>query len=171
MLAGRLYRADDPELVAARRRCRDLLRQYVDGDDGATLEELLAHVGQGAFVQPPFACDYGFNISLGERVFVNFNCVFLDVAPISIGDRVQVGPAVQLLTPDHPREVGPRSGGLESAEPITIEDDVWLGGGAIVLPGLTVGAGSIVGAGSVVTHDVPAGVVAAGNPCRVIRPL
>jgi maltose O-acetyltransferase len=171
MLAGELYDASDPELVTARCRARALLRAYTDGDDRATLEELLAQVGKDSFVQPPFACDYGFNITLGERSFVNFNGVFLDCAEIAIGDRVEIGPNVQLLTADHPRDIESRRKRLEFAKPITIEDDVWLGGGVIVLPGLTVGTGSIVGAGSVVTTDVPPDVVAAGNPCRVIRPL
>ncbi|HEX8855831.1 MAG TPA: sugar O-acetyltransferase, partial [Thermoleophilaceae bacterium] len=161
MLAGELYDASDPELVEGRRRARALLRAYTDGDDRATLEELFARVGKDAFVQPPFACDYGSNIILGERSFVNFNGVFLDCAQISIGDRVEIGPNVQLLTADHPRDVESRRKRLEFAKPIMIEDDTWVGGGAVVLPGLTVGAGSIVGAGSVVTRDVPPGVIAA----------
>jgi maltose O-acetyltransferase len=133
------------------------------------LAELLGEFGEGAHVVAPFACDYGYNIRLGAGAFVNADAVFLDCAAITVGERVQVGPAVQLLAADHPLGAEIRAKGLENARPIAIGADAWLGGGAIVLPGRTVGEGSVIGAGSVVTKDVPANVVAAGNPCRVIR--
>jgi maltose O-acetyltransferase len=169
MLAGELYRAGDPELVAERRRCRELLRRLPD--DPAVLEELLGQLGRGAEIVTPFACDYGYNISLGAKAFVNFNCVFLDCAPITIGDGAQIGPGVQLLAADHPLDPDQRKAGLENAKPISIGANAWLGGGAIVLPGRSVGENSIVGAGSVVTRDIPASVVAAGNPAKPIREL
>jgi maltose O-acetyltransferase len=169
MLAGELYRPGDPELVEARRRCRALLLRLRDGED--VLDELLGHRGAGAHIEAPFACDYGTNISLGEGAFVNFNAVFLDCAAITIGERAQIGPAVQLLAADHPLDPDARRRGLENASPIDIGPDTWIGGGAIVLPGRSVGANSVIGAGSVVTKPVPAEVVAAGNPCRVIRQL
>jgi len=175
MLAGELYRADAPELVAARRRCRDLLYR-IDGEadeDGraALFRELLGAFGSSSFIQPPFRCDYGAYIRIGERVFVNFNCTILDCGSVTIGDGVQIASGVQLLAADHPREPELRAAGLELGRPVVIEDNVWIGAGAIVCPGVTVGRDSIVGAGSVVTRDVPPRVVAAGNPSRVIRDL
>jgi maltose O-acetyltransferase len=164
MLAGELYRASDPELVAERRRCRELLRTLPD--DPAVLSELLGYVGKGAEIVTPFACDYGYNISLGSRAFVNVNCVFLDCAQVEIGERAQIGPGVQILTADHPLDPESRRAGLENAKPISIGADAWLGGGVIILPGRSVGAESVVGAGSVVTRDVPPGAVVAGNPAR-----
>jgi maltose O-acetyltransferase len=169
MLSGELYRPGDPELVAGRQRCRELLRRLPQ--DPAVLEQLLGHLGEGAEIVAPFACDYGYNISLGASAFVNFNAVFLDCAPISIGDGAQLGPAVQLLAADHPLDPETRKAGLENARPIVIGANAWLGGGVIVLPGRSVGANSVVGAGSVVTKDVPDNVVAVGNPCRVLRAL
>jgi maltose O-acetyltransferase len=169
MLAGELYRPGDPELVEGRRRCRALLIRLRAGED--VLGELLGHLGDGASVVPPFACDYGANISLGAGAFVNFDAVFLDCAAITVGERAQIGPGVQLLAADHPLEPEVRRQGLENAKPITIGPDAWIGGGAIVLPGRSVGAGSVIGAGSVVTRDVPPGAVAVGNPCRVIREI
>jgi maltose O-acetyltransferase len=169
MLAGELYRAGDPELVAERLRCRELLRRLPD--DPAVLEDLLGQVGHGAEIVTPFACDYGYNISLGARAFVNFNCVFLDCAPITIGDGAQIGPGVQLLAADHPLDPDQRNAGRENAKPVAIGANAWLGGGAIVLPGRSVGENSVVGAGSVVTRDIPGNVVAAGNPARLIREL
>ena len=175
MLAGELYRASDPELVDERRRCRALLLAFNAEPDEEQrlnlLHELLGHVGTDAFVQPPFACDYGSNISIGENAFVNFNCVILDCATVTIGDRTQIGPGVQLLAADHPRDAETRHDLLELARPISIGANVWIGGAAIVLPGVSVGDDSIVGAGSVVTRDVPSGVLAFGNPCRVVREL
>jgi maltose O-acetyltransferase len=171
MLGGELYLAADAELVAERERCEELMRVYNDGGEDAVLRELLGAVGKESYIRPPFFCDYGYNITLGDNVFVNFNCVILDVVPVAIGDRVQMASAVQLLAADHPLDAVERASGREFGRPITIEDDVWLGGGAIVCPGVTVGAGTVIGAGSVVTKDIPPGVVAVGSPCRVLRSL
>jgi maltose O-acetyltransferase len=134
----------------------------------AVLAERLALVGQGAVVRPPFHCDYGFSISLDAGVFLNFNCVILDVVPVAIGEGSQIGPGVQILAADHPRDAKVRASGLEFGRPVRIGRNVWIGGGAIVLPGVTVGDDAVVGAGSVVTRDVPAGVTVVGNPARVL---
>ena len=177
MLAGELYDAQDPQLVAERRRARDLLHALNASRDGQrelrldVIRRLFGAAGEGAWIEPPFFCDYGSNIRLGDRVFFNFNCVVLDVAAVDIGSDVMFGPAVQVYTATHPLGAHERRKGLESAKPVTIHSDVWVGGGAILLPGVTIGARSVIGAGSVVTKDVPEGVFAAGNPCRVIRPL
>jgi maltose O-acetyltransferase len=171
MLAGEMYLAADPELVDDRARCERVLREYNAGGDPALLRELLGAVGKETYIRPPFFCDYGYNVRLGDSVFVNFNCVILDVVPVTIGDRVQMASAVQLLAADHPLDAEARASGREFGRPITIEADVWLGGGAIVCPGVTIGARSVIGAGSVVTRDIPPGVVAVGNPCRVLRKL
>ena len=171
MVAGELYLAGDPELVADRDRCADLLRDYNARGDKTVLRELLGALGTNSYIRPPFFCDYGYNLTLGDDVFMNFNCVALDVVPITVGNRVQMASAVQLLAADHPLDPVERASGREFGSPITIEDDVWLGGGAIVLPGVTIGRASVIGAGSVVTKDIPPGVVAVGNPCRVIREI
>jgi maltose O-acetyltransferase len=175
MVAGELYWARDPELVAARERSARLLGAYnaagEEAERRALLGELLGSLGDGGELRPPFWCDYGSNIHVGSQVFANFGFVVLDVTPVTIGDHVQMGPYVQLLAADHPRDPGLRRAGRENGAPITIGENAWLGGGVVVCPGVTIGADSIVGAGSIVTRDVPAGVVAAGNPCRVIRPL
>jgi maltose O-acetyltransferase len=171
MLAGEMYLAGDPELVAERARCEQLMRAYNAEGDEAVLRELIGAAGKETYIRPPFFCDYGYNITLGDHVFMNFNCVVLDVVPVTIGNRVQIAPAVQLLAADHPLDAVSRASGREFGSPITIEDDVWLGGGAIVCPGVTIGARSVIGAGSVVTKDIPPGVVAVGNPCRVVREL
>lgn len=175
MVAGEPYDTLDPELVAERARCQAELRRFnaatseQDGMD--VLRGLLAHVGTDALVVGPLFCDYGWNITLGDRAFVNFDAVILDCAPVTIGEGVLVGPRVQLLTADHPRDPAGRRADIEFAAPVTLEADAWIGAGAIVLPGVTVGRDSVVGAGSVVTRDVPPGVVAAGNPARVVREL
>jgi maltose O-acetyltransferase len=130
---------------------------------------LFGEFGEGSVVMAPFQCDYGYNIRIGRNGFVNYDCVFLDCAPITIGDDVQIGPAVQLYTATHPVDAAIRRAGPEYALPITIGSGVWIGGGSIVLPGVNIGANTLIGAGSVVTRDIPAGVVAAGNPCRVLR--
>jgi maltose O-acetyltransferase len=175
MLAGALFRAGDPELVADRARCERLLRAFnTELDEDArsrVLGDLLGQVAGDAYIRPPFFCDYGFNITIGTGAFLNFNCVVLDIVAVTIGDRVQIGPAVQILAADHPLDPAVRSTGAENGRPIAIENDVWIGGGAIVCPGVTIGAGSAIGAGSVVTRDIPPGVVAVGNPCRVLRAL
>jgi maltose O-acetyltransferase len=174
MLAGELYDPLDPELVAARNRARDLCQ-----DLNATREaqadkrrrilcELFGAGGESVWMQPPFYCDYGSNIELGERVFFNFNCVVLDVCRVSIGSFTLFGPAVEIYTATHPMDATLRRS-QEFGKPIKIGSDVWVGGGAIILPGVTIGSRSVIGAGSVVTRDVPEGVFAAGNPCRVIR--
>lgn len=174
MLSGRLYDPFDSALAAARAEARRATRRFSDLDpedvDGQRrlLQDLFAAIGVGSTVVAPLHCDYGAQIRLGSRVFVNAGCTFLDAAPITLGDDVQVGPCVQLLTSDHPRDARERVRGLESAAPITIGARAWLGGGVIVLPGVEIGPEVIVGAGSVVTSSLEPGVIAAGNPCRVI---
>ena len=175
MLRGELYDASEPALLEARVAARRLTRQLnsLDFDDlegpDPVLRRLLGEVGADCWIEPPFLCDYGAHIRLGARVYVNMGCIFLDAATITLGDDVQVGPGVQLLTPDHPRDACERARGPESALPISIGARSWLGGGVIVLPGVEIGCDVIIGAGSVVTRSVPSGVTAAGNPCRVIR--
>jgi maltose O-acetyltransferase len=171
MIAGELYDPGDAELAAERARARELLARYNAAPDADVLAELLGSVGADAVVEPPFHCDYGSNISVGERFYANVNCVFLDCAPIAIGDHVLFGPAVQLNAATHPFDAETRRRGLECARPITIGDDVWVGGGAIVLPGVTIGDRAVIGAGSVVTKDIPADLIAVGNPCRPLRAL
>lgn len=174
MLAGEYYDPLDAELVAARKRARDLcwdLNATRDADETlrrSILTELFSTGGDSVWMQPPFFCDYGSNIHLGTRVFFNFNCVVLDVAEVRIGDYTLFAPAVQILTATHPLDAELRRT-RESAKPITIGSDVWIGGGAIILPGVTIGDRAVIGAGSVVTKDVPAGMLAMGNPCRVVR--
>ena len=176
MLAGELYDPLDVELVAARTRARDLCQTLnATREADATvrrriLMELFGAGGAEVWMQPPFFCDYGSNIVLGKRVFFNFNCVVLDVCPVHIGDFTLFGPAVQIYTATHPFDAGLRRV-REFAKPVTIGADVWVGGGAIICPGVTIGSRAVIGAGSVVTRDVPEDVFAAGNPCRVIRPL
>jgi maltose O-acetyltransferase len=175
MLAGDLYVADDPESARLAQRAVRLADAYhraaVEDEAAARplLEELLGSLGEDAFVKPPLFVDYGENIRIGARTFVNYNLTALDVAAVTIGEDCQIGPNVQLLTPTHPVEPGPRRDRLEAALPITIGDNVWLGGGVIVCPGVSIGDDSVIGAGAVVTRDVPAGVVAVGNPARVVR--
>lgn len=176
MLAGELYDALDPELVAARDRARDLC-QTLNATREAEQEirrELLKQIfpkgGDTVWMQPPFYCDYGWNIELGERVFFNFNCIVLDVCRIRIGDYTLFGPGVQILTPMHPLEAELRRK-QEYGKPVDIGSDVWVGGGALILPGVRIGNKAVIGAGSVVTRDIPDGVFAAGNPCRVIREI
>jgi maltose O-acetyltransferase len=177
MLAGDLYLADDPELGAGLARASRLADEYnalAPRDREAAREilaALLGGVGADTTVRAPIYVDYGEYLTIGARTFVNFGLVALDVAPIAIGDDCQLGPNVQLLTAYHPTEPEPRRAKLETAAPITIGDNVWLGGGAIVLPGVTIGDDSVIGAGAVVTKDVPAGVLAVGNPARVVREL
>ncbi|MFE6968033.1 sugar O-acetyltransferase [Isoptericola sp. NPDC057653] len=175
MLAGDLYVADDPEIERRARRAARLQDEYARtapaDPDGArpVLAELLGTLGEDAVVRPPLYVDYGENLHVGARTFVNYHLTALDVAPIVIGEDCQIGPNVQLLTPTHPVEPTPRRDKLEAARPITLGDNVWLGGGVIVCPGVTIGDNSVIGAGAVVTRDVPANVVAVGNPARVVR--
>ena len=177
MLRGETYRADDPELAERRRHCADLLAQLArigNADEGtrdALLRQLLGALGDGSVLIVPLHCDYGSNVRIGQRCFINANAVFLDPAPITVGNDVQIGPAVQLLTATHPLDAGERASGWESARPISIGDGAWLGGGVIVGPGVTVGARTVVGAGSVVIRDLPPDVLAVGNPARIVRPL
>ncbi|WP_026066156.1 sugar O-acetyltransferase [Actinoalloteichus spitiensis] len=177
MLAGELYLADDAELDADRRRAAELSHRYNTAHPGedalrrTILEELLGSVGDGVEIRPPLGVDYGYQVTIGAGTFINFGVVLLDVARITIGSDVQIGPTVQLLTPTHPLDPVRRRARWESAEPITIGDNVWLGGGVIVCPGVTIGENTVVGAGAVVTRDLPANVVAVGNPARVIRSL
>jgi maltose O-acetyltransferase len=173
MLAGELYDAGAPEIQADLAATHRWLARYnaalemEPSDRRELLVERFAAVGEGAVIRPPFHCDYGFNISLGAGVFLNFNCVILDVVEVTIGDRTQIGPGVQILTADHPRGAAGRASGLEFGRPVRIGCDVWIGGGAIILPGVSIDDGALIGAGSVVTRDVPAGVTAFGNPARV----
>lgn len=177
MLAGDPYIADDPDLFRESRRARVLCHRInsLDPDESRQVDELfgelLGAIGEDSHIRPPFHCDYGYQTFIGARTFANYGLVCLDVARITIGDDVQIGPNVQLLTPTHPVEPGPRRDKWEAAEPITIGDNVWLGGGVIVCPGVTIGDNTVVGAGAVVTRDLPADVVAVGNPARVIKKL
>ena len=177
MLAGDLYIADDPENARRAQRAVQLGYAYHQAaitDEGTArpiLVELLGSLGEGAFVKPPLYVDYGEHISIGARTFINYNLTALDVAAITIGTDCQFGPNIQLLTPTHPIEPQPRRDRLEAAEPITIGDNVWLGGGVIVCPGVTIGDNSVIGAGSVVARNIPANVVAVGNPARVVREI
>jgi maltose O-acetyltransferase len=177
MLAGDLYIADDPDLEAASKRAIALAHRYGEvyatDQDAARplLEELLGSIAPDAHIRPPLYVDYGSYITVGSGTFANYGLTALDVAPITIGNDVQIGPQVQLLTPTHPLDPAQRRAKLEAAEPIVIEDNVWLGGGAIVCPGVTIGTNTVIGAGAVVTKDVPPNVVAVGNPAKVIRSL
>ncbi|MFE3187905.1 sugar O-acetyltransferase [Nocardia sp. NPDC059240] len=178
MLAGELYRDNDPELVAERLHCGRLLDSFnatragEDEQRRAILEELLGEIGEGSWIMPRFQCDYGYLIRLGRNSFLNYDAIVMDCAPVTIGDDVSIGPRAQLLTALHPMtDHELRRERWETAAPITIGDNVWLGGGVIVCPGVTIGAHTVVGAGSVVTRDLPEKVFAAGNPARVIRTL
>ena len=176
MLAGELYDPMDPELVRGRDRARDLCqdlnatREAQQDERRRILRELFGSGGETVWMQPPFFCDYGTYILLGERVFFNFNCVVLDVCPVQIGSFTLFGPAVQVYTPMHPFNAEQRRR-EEFGKPVDIGSDVWVGGGAIILPGVRIGHRAVIGAGSVVTRDVPEGVFAAGNPCRVVREI
>jgi len=177
MLRGELYIADDPELLADNARAQALLHRYnatrhdEREERERLLRELLGDVGEGVVVNPAFRCDYGRYIAIGARTFVNYDCVMLDVAPIAIGADCQIASRVQLLTATHPVDPRARRDKWESAAPIALGDNVWLGGGVIVVPGVTIGDDTVVGAGSVVTRDLPAGVVALGVPARVHREI
>ncbi|WP_439155598.1 sugar O-acetyltransferase [Yoonia sp.] len=171
MIAGKLYRPGDPELVAARKRAQLLMRDYnatLYGDDAERAKLLAELLGrdEGAVIRPPFYVDYGSNIHLSAGVFLNYGCVLLDVCPIDIGTDTQIGPGTQILTADHPRDPAVRAQGLEMGKPVKIGTNVWIGGGALVLPGVTVGDDAVIGAGAVVTRDVAAGATVVGNPAR-----
>ncbi|HWR36435.1 MAG TPA: sugar O-acetyltransferase [Clostridia bacterium] len=176
MLSGQLYRASDPELkqahASAQRRMRRL--NAIANEDAVArydrLRDLLGKIGEDTVFMSPFWCDYGVNIRIGRNGFVNYNCIFLDCALITIGDDAQIAPCVQIYTAHHPLDAATRRSGLEMATPVTIGNNVWLGGGTIICPGVTIGDNTVIGAGSVVTRSIPAGVIAVGNPCRVLRP-
>lgn len=176
MLAGEFYKANDPELVNLRDRARDLCARFnaVPHSDPdrrhQLLDELLGSVNPSLWIEPPFFCDYGLHITVGQDVFFNFNCVILDGGAVTLGDYVMCGPGVQIYTATHPLDIATRRIAVY-AKPVTIDNDVWIGGGAIILPGVTIGPRSVIGAGSVVSRDIPADVFAAGNPCRVIRAI
>ncbi|MGT2515009.1 sugar O-acetyltransferase [Sphingomonas panni] len=173
MIAGELYHAGDAELVADVMRAAAWMDHYnariaLDRDEQRTLlREMLASVGENVIIRPPFHIDYGYNITIGDDVFLNYGCVILDVCAVTIGDKTQIGPGVQILAADHPRDPAVRAQMLEFGRPVTIGRNVWIGGGAILLPGVTVGDDALIGAGSVVTRDVPAGATVVGNPARV----
>lgn len=173
MLAGEMYNAADPEIQADLLAAGAWLKRYNStlGDSAEQwhlfLRERLGEVGPGAVIRPPFHCDYGFNISIGAHAYMNFNCVILDVAKVTIGDGTAIGPAVQIYTADHPDDPEQRQAGLQLGRPVRIGKHVWIGGGAIILPGVSIGDHAVVGAGSVVTRDVPAGAKVMGSPARV----
>ena len=177
MLAGELYFASDPELVSERLHARQLTKQLNDSnpDESALRESILSKLigekGKNFLIEPPFYCDYGYNIKAGDDVFFNFNCVVLDITPVTLGNRVLVAPNVQFYAATHPTDFKERGSLAEFGKPITIGDDVWIGGSSVICPGVTIGSRAIIGAGSVVTKDIPEDVIAAGNPCKVIRKL
>lgn len=177
MRAGELFPGDDPALDEERQRCQArlaMLNAMPPGEDAArraAFEQLLAAVGEGTQIRTPFYCDYGDGIRIGADCFLNFNCVLLDGAAIELGEKCLLGPAVQLVTATHPLEPARRRTAIEQALPIRLGDGVWLGAGVIVCPGVSIGENTVVGAGSVVVRDLPAGVLAVGNPARVVREL
>lgn len=176
MLSGQLYHASCPQLQAEQAANKQWMHRYNNSPDlpsdgcHALLKSHFASLGEGVIIRPPFFCDYGYNISIGANTFINFNCVILDVLPVRIGDDCQIAPSVQIYTADHPLDPAVRRTGLESGRPVSIGNNVWIGGGAIILPGVTIGDDAVVGAGSVVTRDVPAGAVVVGNPARIRQP-
>ena len=177
MLAGERYDPTDPELVAVHRRAQELTTRYnrTDPDEGderrELLDDLFGTVGEEATVQTPFQCDYGFNVHVGDRFFANFDCVVLDVCRVEFGDDCMLGPGVHVYTATHPLRAEDRASGLEYGKPVTVGDDVWVGGRAVINPGVTVGNGSVVASGAVVTDDVPEDVVVQGNPATVVREI
>lgn len=177
MIAGELYDPLDQQLVDDRLKTRLLIKELNDSRENQAeermkiLKELIPEAGEGLWLQPPFYCDYGYNMVVGEKVFFNFNCVVLDVAEVKIGSRTLFGPNVQIYTATHPIDPVERASGVEYAKPISIGEDVWVGGSSVICPGVTIGNRCVIGAGSVVTKDIPDDVFAAGNPCRVIRSI
>jgi len=176
-LAGKLYYPPDPELTEARMRAKRLCHRLnaLAPDDfqgrDSTIQELFGRAGKDAWVESSFHCDYGTQISVGDYFFANYDCIFLDIAPITIGSRVYIAPRVCIYTVNHPMVPEVRNTDLEYGRPVTIEDNVWIGGNVVILPGVTIGEGAVIAAGSIVTRDIPPRVVAGGNPCRVIRSL
>ncbi|QSH40261.1 sugar O-acetyltransferase [Lentisphaerota bacterium ZTH] len=177
MLAGELYDASDQQLAEERLIARRFCRKYnsilpeAEAERAKALKEMFPEAGEDLYIEPPFRFDYGCNIKFGKNVYMNFRCIILDSALVTIGDNVMIAPNVQLYTASHPVNAAERISGPELAAPITIGNNVWIGGGAIILPGVTIGDNTTIGAGSVVTKDIPANVSAAGNPCKVIREL
>jgi maltose O-acetyltransferase len=177
MLAGELYIANGEELTAERQNARRLTRLYnLTAEDEQScrtklIKEMFGAVGENVYIEPTFRCDYGYNIKAGNEFYANFDCVILDVCEVNIGNNVFFGPRVNIYTAAHPLETEARNSFLEYGKPVNIGDGVWIGGGAIILPGVTIGSGSVIGAGSVVTKDIPPGVVAAGNPCKVLKQI
>jgi len=177
MIQGLMHNPLDPELCKDRDHARLLFQEInrIEEDQKPLRDkrfyDLLPNAGKNLWIEPPFYCDYGYNIFAGEKFFMNFNCCILDVAPVTIGNRVMFGPNVQIYTATHPLNAKERSSGTEYAKPITIGNDVWLGGGVIVCPGVTIGNGVVIGAGAVVTKDIPDNVFAAGNPAKVIKEI
>ncbi len=177
MLAGEAYIATDPELLSEHLRAQSLLADFnamrleQDTERRSILQQLLGHFGEGAFIKATLRCDYGYNISIGARSFVNYDCTFIDCNTITIGEDVQIAPGVHIYTATHPLDAASRRSGVESAIPVHIGDGVWLGGGTIVRPGVTIGENTVVGAGSVVVKDLPSNVMAVGNPACVVRSL
>lgn len=175
MIAGQPYNPGDPELQADQTAAKKWMARYNDSlaaspaDRRDLLRQRLGEIGEGVVIRPPFHCDYGYNIRLGRDVFLNFSCIILDVCEVEIGDLTQIGPGVQILTADHPRDPGERARGVEFGRPISIGRNVWIGGGAIILPGVNIGDDAVVGAGSVVTRDVAPGATVMGNPAREKR--
>ncbi|MEG2679898.1 MAG: sugar O-acetyltransferase [Oscillospiraceae bacterium] len=177
MLAGKLYIAADEELARDNQKARRLTRLLNSSTEAemdtrpALLRELFRAVGTSCYIEPPFRCDYGCNITIGDNFYANYDCIMIDVCPVTIGNNVFFGPRVGLYTAGHPIDAAIRATGLEFGAPISIGNDVWIGGGVIVNPGVTIGSNVVIGSGSVVTRDLPNGVVAAGNPCRVLRQI
>jgi len=177
MLAGELYNGNDSYLKAERSHARMLLKRFNDSLDEERLlrkeilTELIGGFSKGLYIEPPFYCDYGSNISVGENVYFNFNCVVLDVNSVTIGTGSMFGPCVQIYTATHPMDAAERKVGLEFGKPVVIGEDVWVGGGAIICPGVSIGDRCVIGAGSVVTRDIPSDTFAAGNPCKVVKKL
>ena len=175
MLAGEIYNCLDPELEAERQKTKDLFRRYNLTEDvterQTILQQLLGHIGQDSIIEPPFYCSYGMNTHIGDHVFLNYLCNIIDNNEVHIGHHVMIGPAVQIYTAAHPLQAEARIQGWEVTKPIVIEDNVWLGGGAILLPGVRIGRNAVVGAGAIVTQSVLANTVVAGNPARVIREI
>ena len=177
MLSGNLYNATDSTLTAERHHARLLFQKINAMSDeekeerNKLLYELMGSAGEGMWIEPPFQCDYGYNIHLGEKVFMNFNCCILDVMEVRMGNNVLLGPAVQIYTATHPIDAKERASGLEFAKPVTIGNDVWIGGGAIICPGVTIGDRVVVGAGAVVTKDVPDDAFVGGNPAKIIKKI
>ncbi len=175
MLAGKLYRADDAELRAGDRRKMRLLQrlgQTIEPEEiRALFRELLGDVGENFWIQPPFYCDYGSHIHIGKHFYANYDCIILDVCDVTIGDDVFFAPRVCVYTATHPLDAEIRNSELEYGKPVKIGSSVWIGGSAVINPGVTIGDNVVIGSGSVVTHDIPSGVVAVGNPCRVLRPI